>query len=153
MVEFQMSGMSDFRPIVLGVIWEHNMTMMPAMTANPAATAGAPPAPQVRKFPMIYVIATIEVVGGRHDDFLAEFRKIVPHVREENGCIEYGPTVDVKTNIKAQGGARENVVTIVEKWESLAALEAHLVAPHMVEYRPKVKEMVKRVSLQILEPV
>ena len=48
---------------------------------------------------------------------------------------------------------RENVVVIVERWESLSHLEAHLVAPHMMEYRPKVREFISRVGLQILEPV
>jgi len=102
---------------------------------------------------MIHVIATIEVTAGRRDDFLAEFRKVVPSVRDEEGCLEYGPNIDVETNIDAQGGTREDFVTIVERWESLDALEAHLIAPHMVEYRTRVQDMVKGVSLQILEPV
>ena len=37
-------------------------------------------------------------------------------------------------------------------YDPFAALEAHLVAPHMMEYRPKVKDFVKKVSLQILSP-
>ena len=101
---------------------------------------------------MIFVIATIELADGRRDDFLAEFRQIVPQVRAETGCIEYGPTIDVESNIPAQPPARANVATIVEKWESLAALKDHLVAPHMKEYRQRVKEMVQNTSLQILEP-
>jgi quinol monooxygenase YgiN len=51
-----------------------------------------------------------------------------------------------------QGPSRDDVVVVVEKWESIPALEAHLIAPHMMEYRPKVKDFVKRVSLQILSP-
>jgi quinol monooxygenase YgiN len=31
-----------------------------------------------------------------------EFHKNLPNVHAERGCIEYGPTVDVKTDIKAQ---------------------------------------------------
>ncbi len=102
---------------------------------------------------MIYVIASVELKQGRRDDFLGEFRKIVPLVQAENGCLEYGPTVDVGTNISAQGDVRENVVTVVEKWESIEALEAHLIAPHMIEYRGKVKDMVASTQLRILEPV
>lgn len=101
---------------------------------------------------MIYVIATIEVAAGRRDDFLAEFRRIVPLVRREQGCLEYGPTVDVPTKIAAQGAVRENAVTIIEKWESLETLEAHLAAPHMVEYRAKVRDLVVGATLQILTP-
>ena len=102
---------------------------------------------------MIYVIATVNLVAGRRDDFLARFRQVMPLVHDEQGCIEYGPTLDVATDIPAQGGARPNVVTIVERWESLADLQAHLVAPHMAAYRADVKEMVERTTLQILEPV
>ena len=101
---------------------------------------------------MIFVIATVELEEGRRADFLAEFEKIVPLVREEKGCIEYGPTVDIETSIDAQGDPREDVVVIVEKWDSLDMLEDHLVAPHMMEYRPKVKHMIRNSNLQILQP-
>jgi quinol monooxygenase YgiN len=101
---------------------------------------------------MIFVIATIEVKPGKLEAFLAEFNRNVPNVRAERGCLEYGPTVDAKTDIKAQIPLRENVVTIVEKWESLQALHAHLAAPHMAAYRERVKDHVTGVTLQILEP-
>ena len=101
---------------------------------------------------MIYVIATVEVKAGKREAFLAEFHKNMPNVRAEKGCIEYGPTVDATTDIKAQIPLRENVVTIVEKWESLQALHAHLVAPHMAVYRERVKDIVVGVTLQILDP-
>ncbi len=100
---------------------------------------------------MIIVIAVIEIVAGKRDAFLNEFRKIVPDVRAEDGCIEYGPTVDATTDIEAQIPNRDNVVTVVEKWESLDALKAHLVAPHMLEYRPKVKDIVVGSKLHILK--
>jgi quinol monooxygenase YgiN len=100
----------------------------------------------------IHVIATIELVPGKRDAFLREFWKIVPQVRAEAGCLEYGPTVDLPTTIAAQAPLRGDVVTIVEKWESLAALEDHLSAPHMQAYRPKVKDLVLSSRLQILQP-
>ena len=43
------------------------------------------------------------------------------------------------------------IVTIIEKWESLAALRAHLTAPHMLTYREKVKDIVENVSLKVLQ--
>ncbi len=101
---------------------------------------------------MIYVIASIEVKPGERTAFIDEFHKLVPKVQAEEGCLEYGPTVDVDSGIDAQGGTRENVVTIVEKWESLDHLKAHLAAPHMGEYRERVKDLVAGVSLQVLEP-
>ncbi len=101
---------------------------------------------------MICVIAKIEVAEGRRDDFLAEFRQLVPKVLEEEGCVEYGPMIDVPAHLGAQAPPRDNLVTVVEKWESLEALEAHLMAPHMVEYRKRVRPMVVSTSLEILEP-
>lgn len=101
---------------------------------------------------MIFVIATIEVKPGKREAFLAEFNKNVPNVRAEKGCLEYGATVDLRTDIKAQIPFRESVVTIVEKWEGLPALQAHLTAPHMTTYRGRVKEYVVGTTLQILEP-
>jgi len=101
---------------------------------------------------MIFVIATIEVKPGKREAFLTEFQKNMPNVHAEKGCLEYGPTVDLKTDIKAQIPLRENAVTIVEKWENLQALHAHLAAPHMATYRERVKDYVAGVTLQILEP-
>jgi quinol monooxygenase YgiN len=101
---------------------------------------------------MIHVIATITLNEGQREPFLAEFRKLVPLVRTEQGCLEYGPTVDVATGLALQGSMRGNVVTVVEKWESVDALKKHLQAPHMIAYRPKVKDFVKETVLQVLAP-
>lgn len=101
---------------------------------------------------MIHVIATIDLAEGTRDLFLAEFHKLVPEVHAEDGCIEYGPTIDVDSGSDAQIPLRSNTVTVVEKWESLDHLAAHSVAPHMESYRGRVADYVKSVSLQILEP-
>jgi quinol monooxygenase YgiN len=101
---------------------------------------------------MIHVIAIIDVVPGKRADFIREFRANVPSVLAEDGCLEYGPAVDLATDIGAQIPMRENVVTVVEKWRDLPALKAHLIAAHMISYRAKVKDLVTRVTLQILEP-
>ena len=44
------------------------------------------------------------------------------------------------------------MVVVIEKWASLAALEKHLAAAHMLKYREKVKHLVQSVQLQVLEP-
>jgi quinol monooxygenase YgiN len=44
------------------------------------------------------------------------------------------------------------VITVVEKWESLQALRAHLQSPHMAQYRSRVKELVGGARLHILQP-
>ncbi len=101
---------------------------------------------------MIVVLARIEIAPGRRDEFLIEMRKILADVRAEEGCIEYGPTIDSGTDIEAQQPIGGDDVMMVEKWESVSALKAHLTAPHMLTYRQNVKEIVRGTRLQILEP-
>lgn len=101
---------------------------------------------------MIHVIATVEVKPGQRQAFLAEFHRVVPLVHAEAGCLAYGPTIDVATGLAVQVPLRENVVTIVEQWSDLDALRAHLAAPHMAEYRERVKNLIVRTQLQVLQP-
>ena len=101
---------------------------------------------------MLHVLATIEVAEGKRTAFLAEFHKLVPLVRAEDGCVEYGAAIDVPTAIPVQTPVRDDVVMVVEKWTTLDALNAHLAAPHMAEYRQRVAGLVQKVALQILQP-
>lgn len=101
---------------------------------------------------MIHVIATIEVVEGARDAFLNEFRRLMPKVHAEEGCIEYGPAVDVAAGIAVQSPLRPGTVVVLEKWSDVGALKKHLAAPHMADYRERVKTFVRSVQLQILEP-
>jgi quinol monooxygenase YgiN len=100
---------------------------------------------------MIHVIATVELKSGKREQFLAEFQRVVPLVRGEAGCLEYGPALDLPPGLPAQGPIRDDVVVIVEKWDSLESLRAHLGAPHMHEYRGRVKDLVDKVQLQVLQ--
>jgi quinol monooxygenase YgiN len=56
--------------------------------------------------------------------------------------------IDVDSGLPPQHLDR---VTVIEKWESLEALHAHLRAPHMLTYREQVKDMVEDLSLNVLE--
>jgi len=99
---------------------------------------------------MIYVMASIRVKAGRRFEFLEIFKSNVPEVRKERGCIEYCPTVDIDADLPPQT-LDQNVVTIIEKWESLQALRDHLKAPHMLAYKAKVKDIVEDLSIKVLE--
>ncbi|MBE9547242.1 MAG: antibiotic biosynthesis monooxygenase [Proteobacteria bacterium] len=99
---------------------------------------------------MINVIASIRVKPGSLPEFLEIFKFNVPNVREEKGCIEYFPAVDIDADVPPQI-LDENVVTIIEKWESTEALRDHLNAPHMLAYKEKVKDIVEDVSLKVLQ--
>lgn len=102
---------------------------------------------------MIAVLACIRLRPGTREQFLEVFRKVIPQVRAEKGCIEYGPWESLPTNIASQLGKDPDTIYVLEKWASLADLEAHLVAPHMLEYRRTVQPYVQEVGLYILQPV
>ena len=99
---------------------------------------------------MIHVIASIRVKAGRLSDFLEIFKANMIKVRKERGCIEYFPTVDIDADLPPQL-LDENVVTVIEMWETLETLRDHLKSPHMLAYREKVKDIVGGVSLKVLQ--
>ena len=99
---------------------------------------------------MICVLASITINEGKRAAFLEIFHANVPKVRQESGCIEYFPAVDIESGLPVQY-LDENMVTVIEKWESLEALKEHLVAPHMLEYKEQVKSLVKEISLKVLQ--
>ncbi len=101
---------------------------------------------------MIHVIATIDLAPGTRDAFLTEFRKLIPDVKAEAGCLAYAPAIDAETGIPTQARVGPDKIVIVEQWESVAALKAHAVAPHMQAYRVRVKEFVKGMELRVLAP-
>jgi quinol monooxygenase YgiN len=99
---------------------------------------------------MIHVLASIQLHEGQREAFLDIINANVPKVLQESGCIEYFPAIDIDSGIPIQR-VDANMVTIIEKWQSLEALKAHLTTPHMLEYREKVKSLVKEISLKILQ--
>ena len=101
---------------------------------------------------MIHVIASIQVKKGKKPQFLAIFNANIQNVLNEDGCIEYVPTVDLPSGLPPQE-LNQNIATIIEKWSSLDDLKAHLTAPHMLTYKKKVMDIVEGMSVKILEEV
>lgn len=99
---------------------------------------------------MVSVLATIQVKSGTRDEFLKHFIDNIPAVLNEKGCVEYFPAVDVDSGLDIQQLDPDSV-TVIEKWESLDALHAHLKAPHMADYKERVKDIVVSLTLKVLE--
>ena len=99
---------------------------------------------------MISVIASVRVKADRVPEFIEIFKSNLPKVRKEEGCIEYFPAIDIDSGLPVQK-IDKNVVTIIEKWESVEALRAHLKTPHMLAYREKVKDIVEELSIKVLK--
>jgi len=98
---------------------------------------------------MIHVIATAYIVKGQRQKFIREFNANIPNVLTEKGCIQYTPTVDLVSGIERQNPPEEDTVVIIEQWETIEDLENHLTAPHMLEYRERVKDIVRSAELRI----
>lgn len=102
---------------------------------------------------MIHVIANITVKEGQRDKLVQLFQELVPAVQAEDGCIAYGPATDIETGIEVQSACQTNVVTVLEQWESVAALKKHLDMPHMHAFRASVAEVVEGLTIRVCEPV
>ncbi len=98
---------------------------------------------------MITVIARIYLNADCREKFLKIFKENIPNVREEAGCISYTPYVDADVAIGLPIVSNPDLVTVIEEWESIEILKAHLEAPHMVKYREMVKELVNHTELSI----
>ena len=98
---------------------------------------------------MIDVVAVIRVKEGKVEELLQKLKDNIPAVLGEDGCVAYYPTVDADAGVPAQD-LNPNEVTVLEKWESIEALHAHLQAPHMVAYRKRVADLVESVRLRVL---
>ncbi len=85
---------------------------------------------------MIHVIAELALTPAEaaKTAFLDQFRWLEPLVRAEEGCLEYRGALEIPTGISAQTPARGDVLIVIEKWSSEAALVSHLEAPHMAEF-------------------
>ena len=96
---------------------------------------------------MIHVLAIITAKPGQRGTLLQAFKAIVPTVHAEEGCIEYGPVVDVDGADPAFGS---DTFLVVEKWQTLDALKAHSVAPHMKAYGERTKDLVAKRAVHVL---
>ena len=102
---------------------------------------------------MIHVVARITVKVGQRSALIDAMRQLIPLVLAEEGCIAYTPAIDAATDVERQAPADDNVLTMIEQWQSVEHLKAHLAAPHMAQFRDKVGDMVESAQLRILQPV
>jgi len=98
---------------------------------------------------VIHVIAMLTAKPGQRAALLEEFRKIIPAVHAEQGCIEYGPAVDAEGSADRFG---DDTFVVIEKWESPEALKAHSVAPHMKAYGERAKDLLAGRAVHVLAP-
>ena len=101
---------------------------------------------------MIHVVAVITAKPGMRDAVLQHFSANVAAVRAEKGCIEYSPVIDAGNAPRFQTRTGPDTILVIEKWESMDALAAHAVAPHMKVFAAHIKDMMASRAVHILSP-
>ena len=99
---------------------------------------------------MIFVIATSVLKPGCRNDFIAAVKANLATVRAEDGCISYDLAGDFDSGFPVQEFCGEDTLVFVERWQSIEHLKAHLAAPHMAEFKEKVKDLRISSSLKVL---
>ena len=101
---------------------------------------------------MLTIVAEIRAYpNGLHKDKIIQaFKKITPTVLQEQGCYGYQLLVDAHVDVSYQS-KDSDLIVMLEKWESIEHLNAHLQTAHMQAYQLEVKEHVADVKIRILE--
>jgi quinol monooxygenase YgiN len=100
---------------------------------------------------MIHVLAFITTKPGMRAQVLEAFQANVPAVLAEEGCIAYEATIDAAGMPPSRGSVGDDTFVVIERWASVAALQAHAAAPHMAAYGAKVKDWTASRTIHVLE--
>ena len=102
----------------------------------------------------VYVLCRFDLNDDADiNDYISKTLSVVPQVRAENGCRMYTLLKDAKTDWEKPMRFGERTLWMVEKWDSIEALKAHIDAPHMKAFGPTVRNMRKSSTFHVLEPI
>ncbi|WP_343596926.1 putative quinol monooxygenase [Acinetobacter sp.] len=100
---------------------------------------------------MLTIIADIQVHAAKNRQLVLDALALIrPVVLAEAGCHGYEPLVDHNTSAPFQT-VDPNSILMLEKWQTVEHLKAHLSTPHMLAYQEQVKDYVRDVKIRILE--
>jgi quinol monooxygenase YgiN len=102
---------------------------------------------------MIHVVAILTAAAGKRDLVLAAFKKNIPAVLAEPGCIQYFPVVDLEGAPESLARLGPDAFMVIEQWESPAALQAHGGSPHMAAFGEAVKDLMQSSAVYALSNV
>jgi quinol monooxygenase YgiN len=102
---------------------------------------------------MIHVVAILTAKPGKREAVLAEFKKIVPAVLAEPGCIYYFPVVDLEGAPESLARIGPDAFMVLEQWENPEALQAHGASAHMAAFGESVKELMHSRTIYALSNV
>ncbi len=84
---------------------------------------------------MIKVVAKHFVKEEKISEFLENAKKLIEATVKEQGCIKYELFEDEKDS---------KVLTIIEEWEDMDALQRHSKSSHFTEIVPKMGEFMEK---------
>ncbi len=87
---------------------------------------------------MIKVVAKSLIKDNEVEKVINLYDELVKKTRQEEGCISYELFQDINN---------ENILTIVEQWESEEHFEAHKKTEHFTRIVPQISD--KRISSEI----
>ena len=100
---------------------------------------------------MLHVVVTMTIKEGRMEVFLDLCRELRPKVLAEPGCLAYDHTREVPGPFGRPVDA--NRVTLLERWASPEALQAHLAAKHLKETGARMADLRASVEVRCTEPI
>jgi len=74
---------------------------------------------------VVHVVVTMQIQHGKVDEFLRAVKELTPYVLKEPGCLAYDFTREVASPLGIQEPIDDHRITLIERWESMAALETH----------------------------
>ena len=77
------------------------------------------------------VVARKKLLADRKDEALAIYREMIELTRKEEGCVAYD---------LAQSNDDPDLVAVIESWESMDALNAHIASEHFGRLIPQLDE-------------
>ena len=117
------------------------------------ARVSAVPAPAAER-DGVYVLCRFDLKPDADvSDYVSKTLAVVPTVRAENGCQMYTLLKDAETDWDKPQRFGERTLWMIEKWDSIEALKAHIDAPHMKAFGPTVRGMRSSGTFHVLQEV
>jgi quinol monooxygenase YgiN len=92
----------------------------------------------------VVVVVVSQAKPGRGEDALAAFQALAVQTHSEEGCRLFA---------LHRAPADPERIVLVERWASRAALDEHLVAPHLLEFRESGADLwAVPAQIMVLEP-
>jgi len=102
---------------------------------------------------MVHVIVTMRIKEGQMQAFLSACEELRPQVLQEPGCLAYDYTRDAASPKGRKEPLEADRITLIERWESMSALKAHLETPHMKAAGAKMSDMRSSTELRFTESI